>query len=77
MDARQGEDDEYNHFDVHNIYGYTTSEPTLEASKQNTLTKRGYVVSRSTFIGSGKYTGHWTGVCVFFCYFKFLIYSFN
>ena len=61
MNAVQGENGEYIHFDVHNLYGLSESKPTFEAARKVTGT-RGFVISRSTFLGSGKYGGHWTGV---------------
>ena len=30
MDALQGEKGEYRHFDVHSLYGWSESKPTLE-----------------------------------------------
>ena len=30
MRALQGENDEYIHYDVHNLYGFIQSKPTLE-----------------------------------------------
>jgi len=71
----QGENDNtYKHFDVHNLYGYMESIPSFEASRQITGT-RGFVITRSTFIGNGKYGGHWTGVLYFFFIISlFLIY---
>lgn len=62
MAGLQGEKNEYSHFDVHNLYGYYESIPTYEAARKINNDKRGFVISRSTFLGSGKYTGHWTGV---------------
>jgi alpha-glucosidase (family GH31 glycosyl hydrolase) len=64
MTGMQGENNEYKHFDVHNLYGHVEMIPTYEAAKRlsNGPNKRGFVLSRSTYLGSGKYGGHWTGV---------------
>ncbi|KAG0722690.1 putative maltase-glucoamylase 2 [Chionoecetes opilio] len=50
----------YRHYDVHNLYGWAQAEPTLRAVQQVTG-RRGVVVSRSTFPGSGQWSGHWLG----------------
>jgi maltase-glucoamylase len=61
MAGRQGENNEYTHFDVHNLYGYSESIPTYEAAVKINNGDRPFVITRSTFLGSGKYGGHWTG----------------
>uniref|UniRef100_A0A8D0L7P9 P-type domain-containing protein n=1 Tax=Sphenodon punctatus TaxID=8508 RepID=A0A8D0L7P9_SPHPU len=49
------------HYDVHNLYGYSMTLSTEEAIKLVFPGKRSLILSRSTFAGSGKYTGHWLG----------------
>ena len=47
-------------YDAHNLY--SLSEAIATSNALETLTKkRSFVISRSTFPGSGLYTGHWTG----------------
>ena len=50
----------YNHYDVHNLYGWAETLATLPAARA-TENKRSIVISRSTFPTSGAYTGHWLG----------------
>uniref|UniRef100_A0A7S3NAI4 Alpha-glucosidase n=1 Tax=Euplotes harpa TaxID=151035 RepID=A0A7S3NAI4_9SPIT len=45
--------------DTHSAYGLLESYATASWFKKKTL--RPFVMSRSTFSGSGKYAGHWTG----------------
>ncbi|CAM4768266.1 unnamed protein product [Rotaria magnacalcarata] len=66
MTALQGEIDpktnkpKYRHYDVHNLYGWSQTKPTLDAMRQITG-KRSLVLPRSTFVGSGQWSGHWLG----------------
>ncbi|NXW98889.1 MGA protein, partial [Larus smithsonianus] len=48
------------HYDVHNLYGWSQTKPTLDALR-NLTKERGIVVTRSTYPGSGKWSGHWLG----------------
>ncbi|XP_063997508.1 maltase-glucoamylase-like, partial [Pogoniulus pusillus] len=48
------------HYDVHNLYGWAQTKPTLDTLQK--LTKeRGIVVTRSTYPSSGRWAGHWLG----------------
>ncbi|NWY03495.1 MGA protein, partial [Nothoprocta ornata] len=48
------------HYDVHNLYGWSQTKPTLDAL-QNVTKERGILVTRSTYPSSGKWAGHWLG----------------
>jgi len=48
------------HYDLHSMFGWSETEPTLRGV-QTTTGKRGLVLSRSTFVGSGRWTAHWLG----------------
>ena len=48
------------HYDLHNLYGWYQSPPTLEAVRRS-VGGRGLVLSRSTFPGSGRSAAHWLG----------------
>ena len=50
----------YNHYDVHNLYGWSETVATLPAAR-SLEGKRSIVISRSTFPTSGSYSGHWLG----------------
>jgi alpha-glucosidase (family GH31 glycosyl hydrolase) len=64
MTAVQGENNEYIHFDVHNMYGYQMQFASHVAAIKIAGNKRGFVLSRSTFLSSGQHGAHWTGVGV-------------
>ncbi|CAF1350959.1 unnamed protein product [Rotaria sp. Silwood1] len=66
MSAHQGEKNSmtgeaiYRHYDVHSLYGWSQTKPTLDTIQKIT-NKRSLVLPRSTFVGSGQWAGHWLG----------------
>ncbi|CAL1275533.1 unnamed protein product [Larinioides sclopetarius] len=50
----------YRHYDVHSLYGWSQTQPTLEAAEKATG-YRSLVITRSTYPSSGRYAGHWLG----------------
>ncbi|XP_066118577.1 maltase-glucoamylase isoform X2 [Saccopteryx bilineata] len=48
-------------YDVHNLYGYSMAIATAEAVKTVFPNKRSFIITRSTFAGSGKFAAHWLG----------------
>lgn len=47
--------------DLHNVFGHLMSRATHLAIRELHPGKRPFLISRSTFAGSGKWTGHWLG----------------
>lgn len=52
---------EYYHYDVHNLYGHAQSIASYNAMLNAKPGLRPFVLTRSNFVGSGKYTTHWLG----------------
>uniref|UniRef100_G3VEQ8 Maltase n=1 Tax=Sarcophilus harrisii TaxID=9305 RepID=G3VEQ8_SARHA len=49
------------HYDVHSLYGYSMTIATANAMKKIFSNKRSFILTRSTFAGSGKFAAHWLG----------------
>ncbi|KAL1935041.1 hypothetical protein VTP01DRAFT_4181 [Rhizomucor pusillus] len=49
------------HYDLHNLYGHAECSITHNAVLKYRANERPFVLTRSSFAGSGKYVGHWTG----------------
>ncbi|WCJ19441.1 Alpha-glucosidase [Euphorbia peplus] len=47
-------------YDAHSLYGFTQAIATHKALLE-TRGKRPFVLTRSSFVGTGKYSAHWTG----------------
>uniref|UniRef100_A0A6I8P631 Maltase n=1 Tax=Ornithorhynchus anatinus TaxID=9258 RepID=A0A6I8P631_ORNAN len=49
------------HYDLHGLYGHTMAAATQEAAQGIYSTNRSFILTRSTFAGSGKFAAHWLG----------------
>nr|XP_013013967.1 probable maltase-glucoamylase 2 [Cavia porcellus] len=49
------------HYDVHSLYGYSMAKATNVAMENIFPSTRNFILSRSTFAGSGKFAAHWLG----------------
>ncbi|NXD10802.1 SUIS protein, partial [Nothocercus nigrocapillus] len=47
-------------YNTHSLFGWSQTAPTFHVAQKATG-KRAFVLSRSTFVGSGKHGGHWLG----------------
>lgn len=48
------------HYNTHSLYGWFESEPTYTAIKE-AVGKRTFSLSRSTYLGTGRWVTHWLG----------------
>ena len=48
-------------YDIHNLYGHMILQATYAALSATMPGKRPFIIGRSTFPGSGNYSGHWGG----------------
>ncbi|ERE87765.1 sucrase-isomaltase, intestinal-like protein [Cricetulus griseus] len=48
-------------YDVHSLYGYSMAIATEKAVEKVFPNKRSFILTRSTFAGSGKHAAHWLG----------------
>ena len=58
---KTGEPQKTLHYDSHSLYGHRFSQATAEAAEKLYGDKRSWVITRSNFLGTGRYTGHWLG----------------
>lgn len=62
MISKQGNDNQsYYHYDVHSLYAHAQSKSTSKALTNLNNGKRAFVLTRSSFAGTGKFAAKWTG----------------
>ncbi|CAH1245726.1 MGAM [Branchiostoma lanceolatum] len=49
------------HYDVHSLYGHSMAIATHSAMRRVFPDKRGIIITRANFVGTGQYSGHWLG----------------
>ncbi|XP_078695136.1 sucrase-isomaltase, intestinal-like [Branchiostoma floridae x Branchiostoma belcheri] len=49
------------HYDVHSLYGHSMAIATRAAMTRVFPDKRGVIITRANFVGTGQYSGHWLG----------------
>lgn len=49
-------------YDIKNLYGHAMAHFTKKAMIKHNPTNRTFSLTRSTFVGTGKNAGHWTGI---------------
>ncbi|XP_078612816.1 sucrase-isomaltase, intestinal-like [Branchiostoma floridae x Branchiostoma japonicum] len=49
------------HYDVHSLYGHSMAIATRAAMTRVFPDKRGIIITRANFVGTGQYSGHWLG----------------
>lgn len=48
-------------YDVHSLYGHMESEATYRALKVIHPDEKPFVLTRSSFVGTGRFAAHWLG----------------
>lgn len=67
LNATHPSDEKINEYNAHSLFGHSEGKMTYEVLKNETTTpsalkdKRIFLLSRSTFSGSGQYVNHWLG----------------
>jgi len=48
-------------YDVHNVFGHMESIATYKALTEINKDERPFILTRSTFVGTGAFAAHWLG----------------